>query len=316
MLQENKSYIMKIIFDDLEYILPLETGTDPKFNFDQTITKQLKYEQLEKKYMEIILYSLPSSFEFYTCPLKQLIEKGVMLDVKDEFGWTALMYAVRAGHLETVKYLVEQGANKDEKDNKSLTALIIGLRHLEIEKYLIKSGANLSEEDLLTILDSVWKLTPEIVESLVECGVDIDEKYSNGKKEEYKLENHKFKLGFNVRCPRDESFDVIPQKVSKISGIYRYKFEFLGGSKRHYVNRNTELVQKLLKAYQEVTNDYSEPITIGGGTYARELGYAVAFGPQMPGLPDICHISNEYIRIDDFFNAIKIYYLAIKELSR
>ena len=131
-----------------------------------------------------------------------------------------------------------------------------------------------------------------------------------------RLENHKFKLGFNVRCPRDESFDVIPEKVSKISGIYRYKFEFLGGSKRHYVNRNTELVQKLLKAYQEVTNDYSEPITIGGGTYARELGYAVAFGPQMPGLPDVCHISNEYIRIEDFLNAIKIYYLAIKELTK
>ena len=131
-----------------------------------------------------------------------------------------------------------------------------------------------------------------------------------------RLENQKFKLGFNVRCPKDDSFDVIPEKVSKIAGIYRYRFEFLGGSKRHYVNRNTELVQKLLKAYQEITNDYSEPITIGGGTYARELGYAVAFGPQMPGRPDVCHISNEYMRLEDFFNAIKIYYLAIKELTK
>ena len=131
-----------------------------------------------------------------------------------------------------------------------------------------------------------------------------------------RLENQKFKLGFNVRCPKDDSFDVIPEKVAKIAGIYRYRFEFLGGSKRHYVNRNTELVQKLLKAYQEITNDYSEPLTIGGGTYARELGYAVAFGPQMPGRPDVCHISNEYMRLEDFFNAIKIYYLAIKELTK
>ena len=131
-----------------------------------------------------------------------------------------------------------------------------------------------------------------------------------------RLENQKFKLGFNVRCPKDDSFDVIPEKVSKIAGIYRYRFELLGGSKRHYVNRNTELVQKLLKAYQEITNDYSEPITIGGGTYARELGNAVAFGPQMPGRPDVCHISNEYMRLEDFFNAIKIYYLAIKELTK
>ena len=43
MLQENKSYIMKIIFDDKEYILPLVTGKDPKFTFDQIIIKELKY---------------------------------------------------------------------------------------------------------------------------------------------------------------------------------------------------------------------------------------------------------------------------------
>ena len=48
MLQENKSYIMKIIFDDLEYILPLETGTDPKFNFDQTIQKNRPLPILNK----------------------------------------------------------------------------------------------------------------------------------------------------------------------------------------------------------------------------------------------------------------------------
>ena len=76
MLQENKSYIMKIIFDDSVYILPVVSGKDPKFNFDRIITKQFKYEQLEKKYMEIILYSLPSSFDFYTYTLNQLIEKG------------------------------------------------------------------------------------------------------------------------------------------------------------------------------------------------------------------------------------------------
>ena len=38
MLQENKSYLMKITFDDLEYVLPLETGKDPKFNFDKIFT--------------------------------------------------------------------------------------------------------------------------------------------------------------------------------------------------------------------------------------------------------------------------------------
>ena len=66
MLQENNSYIMKIIFDNEEFILPLVTGQNPKFNFDQIITKQYKYEQLEKVYMEIMIFSLPKTFDIYS----------------------------------------------------------------------------------------------------------------------------------------------------------------------------------------------------------------------------------------------------------
>ena len=76
MLQENKSYLMKIIFDDLEYVLPLEKGKDPKFNFDQTIIKQLKYAELERKYLEVILYSLPSSVDFYLNTKAKLLEQA------------------------------------------------------------------------------------------------------------------------------------------------------------------------------------------------------------------------------------------------
>ena len=65
MLQENKSYIMKIIFDEEEFILPLVTGSNPKYTFEQIITKQFKYDDLEKKYMEIIFYSLPKNIDIY-----------------------------------------------------------------------------------------------------------------------------------------------------------------------------------------------------------------------------------------------------------
>ena len=76
MLQENKSYIMKIIFDDKEYILPLVTGKDPKFTFDQIIIKELKYEQLEKKFVELILYSLPSSVDLYHNTKENLLQQA------------------------------------------------------------------------------------------------------------------------------------------------------------------------------------------------------------------------------------------------
>ena len=78
MLQENNSYIMKIIFDNDEFILPLAMGQNPKFNFDQIITKQYKYEQLEKVYMELMIFSLPKTFDIYsiTGTKNDLIQKA------------------------------------------------------------------------------------------------------------------------------------------------------------------------------------------------------------------------------------------------
>ena len=41
----------------------------------------------------------------------------------------------------------------------------------------------------------------------------------------------------------------------------------------------------LLAAYREETGDLSEPICIGGGTYARAMPHIAAFGPMLPGMP-------------------------------
>ena len=132
----------------------------------------------------------------------------------------------------------------------------------------------------------------------------------------FKLHDNEFKMGVNCRCPIDESFEIIDKALSNITSEFGYTYTKPEGSKRHYVNPNSELVQRLLKAYREVTGDLSDPITIGGGTYAREMKNAVAFGPMKPGKVDCCHISNEYFELDDFIDSIKVYYLAIKELSR
>lgn len=131
-----------------------------------------------------------------------------------------------------------------------------------------------------------------------------------------KIENGALKLGFNCRCPKDNSLEDIPNALKKITKEYGLDYKMVSGSKRHYVSKDSVLVKKLLKAYRDVTNDMSEPITIGGGTYAREMTNAVAFGPCMPYEEDVCHISNEYMNIESFKNAIKVYYLAIKELTK
>jgi len=83
-----------------------------------------------------------------------------------------------------------------------------------------------------------------------------------------------------------------------------------------YLPKDHELVRKLMAVYREFANDDSEPITIGGGTYARAMKNAVAFGPLFPGKPDTAHEKDEYIDIDDLINITKIYAKALYELAK
>lgn len=72
-----------------------------------------------------------------------------------------------------------------------------------------------------------------------------------------------------------------------------------------------------MKVYKEVTKDVkAEPITIGGGTYAKFIENAVAYGPMLPGREDVCHIADEYMLVEDFKEAILIYAKAIYELTK
>ncbi len=77
------------------------------------------------------------------------------------------------------------------------------------------------------------------------------------------------------------------------------------------------LVKTLMNIYKEYTGDDSaKPITIGGGTYARTMPNAVAFGALFPGQEDTMHQRNENIAIDDLVKITEIYTAAIYELSK
>lgn len=132
-----------------------------------------------------------------------------------------------------------------------------------------------------------------------------------------KLDDNGFKLGFNVRVCNNDNYELIEKSIKEINKEYNYNFNWLHKSDVHFVSPESKLVKTLMNSYQKVTNDYKNgPITIGGGTYAREFKNAVAFGPVMPGSPDTCHIANEYMMLKDFKDSIEIYYDSIKELAK
>ena len=82
-----------------------------------------------------------------------------------------------------------------------------------------------------------------------------------------------------------------------------------------HVPAESKIVQRLLKAYREVTGLEAYTIAIGGGTYSRMMPNTVAFGVCFPGDMDVCHIADEYIDIDKMMLGVKIFAHAIVELA-
>ena len=83
-----------------------------------------------------------------------------------------------------------------------------------------------------------------------------------------------------------------------------------------YYPADSEIVQTLLSVYREHTGDEkSQPLVIGGGTYAREMENAIAYGALYPGDPDVMHEADEFIRIDRLILTSKIYADAIYRLT-
>ncbi|SDJ93936.1 dipeptidase PepV [Natronincola ferrireducens] len=88
-------------------------------------------------------------------------------------------------------------------------------------------------------------------------------------------------------------------------------------SKPLYVPKEHKLIQSLMKVYREETGDNeNQPITLGGGTYARTLENTVAFGPIFPGEEELAHQKDECISIENLMKITYIYGKAIYELAK
>lgn len=92
------------------------------------------------------------------------------------------------------------------------------------------------------------------------------------------------------------------------------KISVMRASQPLFVPEESELVQKLLKAYHTATGNPAYAMSIGGGTYSRCIKNCVAFGPEWPGEPEIIHQPNERISIDRLVEITKVYMEAIKLL--
>ncbi len=122
-------------------------------------------------------------------------------------------------------------------------------------------------------------------------------------------------FGINLRIPINTSIDTVTNLIDLKCKNYSLDTYIAGEQKPLYVPKDNYLVKTLCNIFNSMTNSNSEPIAIGGGTYARAFENCVSFGANFPGDTDMCHQANEFINIDKLILSCKIYAEAIYELT-
>ncbi|MCF6461633.1 dipeptidase PepV [Clostridium sp. Cult3] len=133
-----------------------------------------------------------------------------------------------------------------------------------------------------------------------------------------RLSNEEIKLTINVRYPIKSSSEEVYSGIrNNLKGTGIQLIEGKEDTKPLYVPKDNFLVKKLMDVYREQTGDKdSEPIAIGGGTYARAMENAVAFGPVFPGQKEVAHQKDEFISIEHLMKITRIYAHALYELAK
>ncbi len=149
--------------------------------------------------------------------------------------------------------------------------------------------------------------------------LDIDFEDESGKLTlnvgNFKFYENYLQLGINLRIPINTSIDTVTNLIDLKCQNCSLDTYIAGKQNPLYVPKDNYLVKTLCDIFNKMTNSNSEPIAIGGGTYARAFENCVSFGANFPGDTDMCHQANEFIDIDKLMLSCKIYAETIYELT-
>ncbi len=136
-------------------------------------------------------------------------------------------------------------------------------------------------------------------------------------------------LHFNIRYSITETQEHILEGLQAFCETHQCAFQLLRGSGPSYFNRSHPAVDLLTSLYNAVMGTEAEPFVMGGGTYARKLPNAFAYG--IGGMPKTeeqkectlfapqhgdAHQPDEGLYLPSFMKALKIYALAVTELNQ
>ncbi|WP_195283127.1 Sapep family Mn(2+)-dependent dipeptidase [Harryflintia acetispora] len=129
-----------------------------------------------------------------------------------------------------------------------------------------------------------------------------------------RVDGHTAELRCDIRYPVTAKKEDILARISEAVAPLGFTVEEFQHVGPLYVEKDSKLVTTLQKVYREITGDSREPVSTGGGTYARAFQSAVAFGIFLPGEENMCHKVDEYWSLDSIRTNFQIMANAIKEL--
>jgi len=125
------------------------------------------------------------------------------------------------------------------------------------------------------------------------------------------------RISIDARIPVTISKGKIVKELSNAAGRYGLKYSEFDWLAPIYLPLETPIIEMLMKVYRQLTGDeHSQPISLGGATYARAFENCVAFGALFPGEALTEHQPNERAALDNLYRAMEIYAHAIYELTR
>lgn len=131
-----------------------------------------------------------------------------------------------------------------------------------------------------------------------------------------------FRQNINIRYTITADRELMTRQIVKVLEENGFVIVNIKDSPPMYIDENEPVVGVLTDICNKHIGFSLKPYTMGGGTYARWLKNAVAYGPGTPGAENKFgpergrgHQPDEYIELDKLKTAISIYVEAIKSID-
>lgn len=121
----------------------------------------------------------------HTDIIKMLIATGADIEASTEYGWRPLMMAAANGKTQAVRLLLTAGAVLDAVgDHDTAMTWAAAQGHIETLRFLLEQGANPNGPDYPEMSRAIWTAVsyhrPKVIRLLAEHGADLDVRDSDG----------------------------------------------------------------------------------------------------------------------------------------